>query len=482
MRRRPPLALFSAFLPVVLLSPPAGQAARSIPDDATLVHVLNRLAYGPRPADVAEVRRIGVEAWTLRQLHPDRIPDDGLLARLARLDTSQFLTSLMDDADRRVVQDLQSVKLVRAVYSERQLEEVLVDFWVNHFNVFAGKGPVRFMLADYEKDVIRPHAWGRFEDLLRATARSPAMLFYLDNWLSSSPRAPARAGRRRGLNENYARELMELHTLGVDGGYTQKDVTEVARCFTGWTMTPPRQDDPRFVFRPRWHEGGDKVVLGQRIRSGGQDEGEQVLHLLANHPATARLVSRKLARRFVADEPPAALVERAATVFRDTRGDIRQVVRAIVTSPEFFAADARGVKVKTPLEFVASAVRASGADVSDARALARRLAQMGMPLYLQQPPTGYGDTAETWVSTSGLVARLNFALELAAGRLPGVTGMPAAPAATAEGEAVLDAMAARLLPAGLSPSTRSTVTAEGRTSDPARLAGLLLGSPEFQRR
>jgi uncharacterized protein (DUF1800 family) len=309
------------------------------------------------------------------------------------------------------------------------------------------------------------------------------MLFYLDNWLSSSPRAPTpRAGRRRGLNENYARELMELHTLGVDGGYTQKDVTEVARCFTGWTITPPRQDDPRFVFRPRWHEGGDKTVFGHRIRSGGQEEGEQVLHLLANHPATARFVSHKLARRFVADDPPAALVERAAAVFRDTRGDIRTVVRAIVTSPEFFAAESRGVKVKTPLEFVASAVRASGAAVSDARALARRLAQMGMPLYLQQPPTGYGDTAEAWVSTSGLVARLNFALELAAGRLPGVTGLPAAPVATAGGDTALEAMAARLLPAGLSASTRSTVTAEGRTSDPARLAGLLLGSPEFQRR
>jgi uncharacterized protein (DUF1800 family) len=475
--------LAALFLALSLAAQAPALPAPAPPDDATLAHVLNRLTYGPRPGDLAELRRVGVDAWIDRQLHPDRLPDAGLRARLARLDAAESEVDFaMEASGRRTIEALQSAKLLRAVYSERQLEEVLVDFWMNHFNVFAGKGPVKFMLARYEADVVRPRVWGRFEDLLRATAASPAMLFYLDNWLSSTPQVQTRTGKRRGLNENYARELMELHTLGVDGGYTQKDVTEVARCFSGWTITPPRGDDPRFVFRTRLHDRGDKVVLGQRIRAGGQDEGERVLHLLATQPATAHRIAYKLARRFVADEPPPALVDRVAGVFRATDGDLRAVVRSVVTSPEFLGDTSRGAKVKTPLEFVASAARAAGAEVNEPRVLARRVALMGMPLYLQQPPTGYGDTAGDWVSSSGLVARLNFALELAAGRLPGV-----APAATltaaghGEGEA-LDALATRLVPGGLSPTTRRTVAAEARAADPARIAGLLLGSPEFQRR
>ena len=325
----------------------------------------------------------------------------------------------------------------------------MVDFWMNHFNVFAGKGPVKFMIGEYERDVVRPRAWGRFEDLLRATAESPAMLFYLDNWLSADPnaqpmgfRARGRRGRffapppapgqgqgqarKRGLNENYAREIMELHTLGVDGGYTQKDVTEVARCFTGWTMRNPRQGEPRFFFNERIHDRGDKVVLGHRIvsRGGGKNEGDEVIHLLATHPSTARFISYKLARRFVADEPPKALVDRAAETFRKTDGDLRAVVKTIVTSPEFVSPAARAAKVKTPFEFVVSAVRASGAEVDDARGLAGRVASMGMPLYQQQPPTGYKDTADAWVSTSGLLARLNLALDLAAGKVRGVATDP----------------------------------------------------------
>jgi len=285
---------------------------------------------------------------------------------------------------------------------------------------------------------------------------------------------PPKAGggkRKAGLNENYAREIMELHTLGVDGGYTQKDVTELARCLTGWTIAGLRQNDPRFVFLDAAHDHGDKVVLGHRIKSNGIKEGEEMIHVLATHPATARFISYKLARRFVADEPPPALVDRAAATFRKTDGDIREVVRAIVTSPEFSAPEYRQAKVKTPLEFVVSAVRASGADVRDASALAQRVAQMGMPLYQQQPPTGYKDTAEAWVSTSGLLARLNFALDLAGGRLRGVAVTP-------------DGIAAeRLVPAGLSDTTRRTLASEsGQGLDPARMAGLILGSPEFQRR
>jgi uncharacterized protein (DUF1800 family) len=289
-------------------------------------------------------------------------------------------------------------------------------------------------------------------------------------------------GRKRGLNENYAREVMELHTLGVDGGYTQKDVTEVARCFTGWTIRGLRQDHPEFVFDDRIHDGKEKVVLGHVIKGGGRSEGEKVLHMLATHPSTARFVSTKLARRFVSDEPPASVVDRAAATFRKTNGDIRAVVTTILTSPEFLSAETRAVKVKTPLEFVASAVRASGADVTDARDLARRIGEMGMPLYMQQPPTGYKDTSEAWVSTSGLLARLNLALDLAAGRIPGagMSRSALAPGAADPGSTAA-VLSARFVPAGLSESTRRTLQGESGL-DAARMAGLILGSPEFQRR
>jgi len=465
-------------LSVALTVPAVTLAAKKAPqpageEDAEIIHALNRLGYGPRPGDVEKVRAMGLERWTLQQLHPDRIPDPAVATRLAALRTIRLSTgelvnrydipreakreiaakradmenaseedmraarrefmqkyrSQMDGTPQEVVQELQSAKILRAVYSERQLDEVLVDFWLNHFNVFAGKGPVKFMVGEYEREVIRPRAWGRFEDLLRATAESPAMLFYLDNWLSADPNAQPTGfrgrARKRGLNENYAREIMELHTLGVDGGYTQKDVTEVARCFTGWTMRNPR-GAPRFLFNERIHDRGDKQILGHRIKGDGKNEGDKVIHLLATHPSTARFISYKLARRFVADEPPPALVDRAAETFRKTSGDIRAVVKTIVTSPEFTSPAARAAKIKTPLEFVVSAVRASGAEVDDARVLAQRLATMGMPLYQQQPPTGYRDTADAWVSTSGLLARLNLALDLSGGKVRGVAVDPAA--------------------------------------------------------
>ena len=486
-------------LSLAVAIPAVAMAAKKAPppaaeEDALIVHALNRLGYGPRPGDVEKVRAIGLGAWIDEQLHPDRIPDPAMAAHLASLRTIPLSTgdllahyevpreakkeiqarraalgddaseeqmrearrelmqkyrNQMDGTPQEVVQELQSAKILRAVYSERQLDEVMADFWMNHFNVFAGKGPVKFMVGEYERDVVRPHAWGKFEDLLRATAESPAMLFYLDNWLSADPNAPAfndrRArgfgrrpfvprpagppARKRGLNENYAREIMELHTLGVDGGYTQEDVTEVARCFTGWTLRNPRQAQPQFFFNERIHDHGDKVVLGHRIvsKGGGKTEGDEVIHLLATHPSTARFISYKLVRRFVSDEPPKALVDRAAETFRKTDGDIRAVVKTIATSAEFASPAARAAKVKTPLEFVVSAARASGVEVDDARALAGRIAAMGMPLYQQQPPTGYKDTADAWVSTSGLLARLNLALDLAAGRVRGVSADPSRP-------------------------------------------------------
>jgi uncharacterized protein (DUF1800 family) len=398
------------------------------------------------------------------------------------------------------------------------LNEVLVDFWFNHFNVFAGKGLTRNYLTEYERDAIRPHVLGKFRDLLEATAKSPAMLFYLDNWQSAAPEgartaAPNNRNRTRpanprrpfgrpgqtatfprqrtvadvpateqnrkprGLNENYARELMELHTLGVDGGYTQKDVQEVARAFTGWTIANPRQGGG-FVFDPRMHDDGEKIVLGHRIKAGGGErDGEEVLDILASHPSTAHFIATKLARRFVADEPPQSLVDRAAERFRETKGDLREVVRAIVTSKEFFAPEVYRAKVKTPFEFVASAVRATEADSINAMPLVQTLRELGMPPYQCQPPTGYADKAEAWVNTGALLNRMNFAVALTEGRVRGVRASGAGGGqsiATAR-----DQIVDRVLAGDLSSSTRDTVA---KASRPSQAVALLLGSPEFQRR
>jgi uncharacterized protein (DUF1800 family) len=279
-------------------------------------------------------------------------------------------------------------------------------------------------VTSYDRDTIRPHALGRFRDLLAATAQSPAMLFYLDNWLSVSPdaaasRPGAKPAGRRGINENYARELMELHTLGVDGGYTQKDVGEVARCFTGWTIRRPR-GQPEFLFDPRMHDHGEKNVMGTRIAAGGEiEDGVKIIDLLARHSSTARFIATKLARRFVSDDPPASLVARVAGVFRDSDGDIKEVIRAIVKSPEFFSPEALRAKVKKPLELIASALRASDGETDAAPALLRHLVRMGEPLFLSQPPTGFPDIGSTWSSPDMLLARMNFAIDLAANRIPG---------------------------------------------------------------
>jgi uncharacterized protein (DUF1800 family) len=374
----------------------------------------------------------------------------------------------------------------------------MVDFWFNHFNVFGGKGPTRMYLTEYERDAIRPNALGRFRDLLQATAKSPAMLFYLDNWQSAAPEDAATApvtprgrgffrrpqrqpdpqrpaqNRRRGINENYARELMELHTLGVDGGYTQTDVQEVARAFTGWTIVRPRMGG-EFRFEPRMHDRGEKVVLGHRIEGGGgMEDGEQVIDLLARHPSTARVIATKLARRFVADEPPQALVARAAARFTGTGGDIREVVRTIVTSTEFFAASAYRAKVKTPFEFVASAIRATGVEMPNAMPAVQALRELGMPPYMCEPPTGYADTASAWVNTGALLNRMNFAVALTGGR----DGRGRAPAPASRVTSA-DAVIANALAGDLSESTRSTIA---RATTAAQAVALVLGAPEFQRR
>ena len=496
---KPFLAIALAFTTIAASAGPAPT------EDRAIAHVLSRIGFGARPGDVEKVRAVGLARYIDQQLHPERVPDEAMAARLASFPSLKMSSREIAETYERpqlearrakkndakatppaqadagpqqppdpmqqransVVLELSEQKVLRAVYSERQLQEVLTDFWFNHFNVDARKGHDRFLLTEYEREAIRPHVLGKFRDLLEATAKSPAMLFYLDNWMSADPNGP-HLGKNapKGLNENYGRELMELHTLGVDGGYTQKDVTEVARAFTGWTIENPRQGGS-FRFEPRIHDPGQKVVLGHVIKAGGgESDGEQVLDILATHPSTARFIATKLVRRFVGDTPPPALVERAAARFRETGGDLREVMRTILTSPEFLSPDAYRAKVKTPFEFVVSALRATGADVQDARPLVRELQQLGMPLYMCQPPTGYKDTADAWVNTGALVNRMNFSLALASNKLRGVfvSNLPEAD---------------RILDGDMSETTRATIA---KATTAPQIAALTLGAPEFQRR
>jgi uncharacterized protein (DUF1800 family) len=549
------------FLLLLEAAPPlaAGKPASagpSNPEDRAIVHVLDRMGFGPRPGDVDRVRAMGLQAYIEQQLRPERLSDEAMAGRLASLPTVtlssreivrdyllpvQLLRRQQQQQQRQqqapqtgasqesgpartpelveaarnaraVLDDISSQKLLRAIYSERQLDELMVDFWFNHFNVFAAKGATRGYVTEYERDVIRPHVLGRFRDLLEATAKSPAMLFYLDNWQSAaaagvpttasrertaaaSRRIPVRRGQTllpprqpsrpaaptrqapRGINENYARELMELQTLGVDGGYTQKDVQEVARAFTGWTIERPRLGGG-FRFEPRLHDDGEKIVLGHRIKAGGgESDGERVLDILARHPSTSRFIATKLVRRFVSDDPPPSLVERAARRFRDTDGDIREVVRTIVTSPEMFAPAAYRAKVKTPFEFVVSAMRATGAESSSAVALAAAARDLGMPLYMCQPPTGYADRAGAWVNTGALLNRMNFAVALTGNRLRGVR-MPDG-AMVADAGRARDALVGGVLAGDISPATAATIARAERA--PQAIA-LVIGSPEFQRK
>jgi len=577
-------------------------------DARTVAHVLDRLGYGARPGDAARVQEIGLASYIEQQLYPERIADGALVSRLSEFPTLTMSASQLsneyfnpatqarrqaqqqeaakaraqgNDAtmaagtpppppqpreqtpEMRMLQqqaqspinELMQAKILRATLSERQLEEVLVDFWFNHFNVFVGKGQVREFLTEYERDAIRPNVLGNFRTLLGATAHSPAMLFYLDNFQSSSPNAgrqmnpnqmqrlmdprlspaqrrqiEARMGQmqppnpqqrpQRGLNENYGRELMELHTLGVDAGYTQQDVIEAAKILTGWTIDRPQQGGG-YVFRAQMHEGGSKTVLGQKFKEDGEKEGERLLDMLATHPATAKHIAFKLAQRFVADEPPQALVDRAAKRFLDTKGDLREVTRTIITSPEFFDAKYRSAKVKTPFEFVISAARATNAHIMNAQPMVQALRELGMPLYGAQPPTGYSMTADAWVNTGALLNRMNFAVQMLAGGQPQRMGGPGrngqgpppdqqqpprqlggrqgrgaldprpgqmqrgpiqidvrtlAPDTSAE---TIDKVIDSVLGGQASDGTRQTIA---RATTPQQLLALTLGSPEFQKR
>jgi len=571
-------------------------------EDQAILHALNRLAYGPRPGDAERIRQMGLEKWIDQQLHPDSLDDSALDKRLEKyptlnmpakelLDkfpppqlaakragetleeykqqmaekrreaptqtmaqsTTQTMDSVNDNSYRaqqqlakmqgpnRIIAELSMAKIDRAVYSQRQLEAVMEDFWFNHFNVFANKGADKWMLTAYVRDTIRPHTMGKFQDLLTATAKSPAMLFFLDNWQSVDPvafkdhqqeiamrraryqgifaggfppnpgtfpgpnsRFPgAQGGARlqqqdRGLNENYGREVMELHTVGVDTAYTQQDVIEMARCLTGWTVREPRRD-PDFVFRPEFHAEGKKVVMGHTFNYGGEKDGEEALKMLASDPHTAKFISTELARHFVSDVPPPALVDRMTKEYESTGGDIRSVMKTMIYSPEFWSKQTYRAKVKTPFELVASTARALNADVTIALPLAQWVGRMGEPLFLCQPPTGYSDKAETWVNTGALLNRLNFALTFSSGRLAGSSIDLSAmfgPDASKDPEMALARSLDLFLGGQVEPPTRQTLGSrlndpqilQARLDDPVKqvneglLSGLVLGTPEFQRR
>jgi uncharacterized protein (DUF1800 family) len=378
-------------------------------------------------------------------------------------------------------------KLYRAIYSNRQLEEVLVDFWLNHFNVYNGKAQIRVLLTSYERDAIRPHVLGRFEDLLLATARHPAMLIYLDNVQSQAipdnipqPIGPnGAAARRPGINENYGRELLELHTLGVDGGYTQEDVIAVARAFTGWTVFDPGKY-AEFQFNPAVHDRKEKIVLGHTLSAGrGEQDGLDVIDILSRHPSTAKFISKKLAQRFVADEPPETLVNRMTASFTKSDGDLRAVLETMFASPEFLSEAAWQAKIKSPLEMVVSAVRALNAEATDTFPLSQRIAELGQPLYAKVEPTGYPNTGESWTSAGAVLGRINFATALTAGQIPGVK--PDVSRFNFKPPAIV---AAELLGIGPTSATLDAIEKgiEGKEVTPSMLAAVVLGSPEFQKR
>jgi uncharacterized protein (DUF1800 family) len=526
---------------------------RDLNEEEAILHALNRLGFGTRPGQVEQIEKTGLENWIQAQLHPEGISDPVVDARLAQLPAlglsasglldqyppqdiaakrlgmkvEEYQKHLQDLAKRpggmnslpfkdqnEIVNEMMEAKMIRAVYSERQLDEQLSDFWFNHFNIFIYKDTDRWYLIPYERDAIRPHVLGKFRDLLEATAKSPAMLYYLDNSSSADPHAfnrlrlhPVRArpgeklpplGGRRGLNENYGRELMELHTLGVDGGYKQEDVVEVARAFTGWTIVSPREN-PAFYFDERIHDPDPKRVLGKKIKGGGIKDGEQVLDLLVKDQHTARHISLQLAEHFVSDDPPPALVARMAKTFEKTKGDIRAVMTTMIYSPEFWSREAFRAKVKTPFELVVSTTRALGTDVNQPLPLAQWVARIGQPLYQCLTPNGYSDKAAAWVSTGALLNRVNFAVALTSNKVRGAQVEINSLVGTDVGsnpQLALNRIEGEFLAGQVSDTTRATLEKEmteprilgAKLDDPVTqinvslITGLVLGSPEFQKR
>ncbi|HEY0779368.1 MAG TPA: DUF1800 domain-containing protein [Gemmatirosa sp.] len=537
--------------PAAQASAPA-HGARELPAEQQAWQALSRAAFGPRPGEVARVQAIGVDRWIDAQLHPARV-DDAAWERLAPLfpvevadvarlaqqyppqnvwlqrlrhargvpDTAQLVLTAQDSADwkaldqqaNRLAGEFGPVRVARALVTERQLQEVMTDFWENHFSVFAGKMPTRFTAVAYDRDVIRPRALGRFRDLLGAVAHSPAMLWYLDGYQSrvspdrmslpewradsaagAAHRPPPRRNRRgAGLNENYGRELLELHTLGVDGGYTQQDVIGVARALTGWTLADATQGGG-FVFRPELHDAEAKTVLGHQLPAGrGVEDGEEVLDIVARHPSTARFIARKLCVRFVGDTPPDALVARAAATFRASDGDIAATLGTILHSREFFSRQAFRAKVKTPFELVVSGFRALNATPDTTGRSAGQVARLGEPFFGHLTPEGWPETGEPWLASGSLLDRVNFGVQLGGGRFPGASLDRWSPGWTLAFERPaqqVDGVVRLLLGADVAPATRATLLGPAVGPDSARaaplplgpLVGLALGTPEFQRR
>ena len=528
----------------------AAQQTALTPQDSSL-HALNRLAYGPRPGDVRRVAADGVMHWIDRQLSPEEIDDHRLAERERQFQILEYdrrdlaatyteaqrerrerklAADTMADKDgaspiaqrgKRLTGEFAELAVVRAALSERQLNEIMVDFWTNHFNVYFAKGADRFLTPDYIEHTIRPRAMGKFADLLIAVARSPAMLFYLDNWESVAPgsvppaalrvrarpifgrrpglfgplRDPARQdsmrrraleGMPKGINENYARELLELHTLGVDGGYTQQDVIDVARIFTGWSIERPQQGGD-FEFHDWAHDRGEKQVLGVRFEAGhGMDEGVRLLKMLAGLPATLHHVSWKLCQRFVSDDPPDGCVDEAVAAWRRSSGDVREVLRAIFHGPDFWAPDKVRAKVKTPLEFVVSAARVVSAEPDTSPRLAQVVARLGEPLYLHVAPDGYPEREAAWVNSGALLDRMNAAVALAAGKLPGVTVVLDSIVGVGDADQVIGEVNEKILGGTMSENTKQVLRRQlADTSEPmqarALAVGLALGGPEFQR-
>ncbi len=462
-------------LPTMVVAAPR---PRQMSKDQQIDHALSRLTWGPKPGEAAEVRKLGLKKWINRQLTPASLPENPDLAKrleampLLGADTSEMFDKFRErkaESIRPGVRNVVEAKVLRAVYTNRQLEDVLTDFWFNHFNVFLDKGADKVFVGPYERDAIRPFVLGRFRDMLAATAAHPAMLWYLDNWQSMGENAllgrlAKRIGRKgaRGLNENYGRELLELHTLGVDGGYTQKDVVEVARCFTGWTIR-----GGKFQFAPGMHDAGEKVVLGVTIPAGGgKEDGEKVLDIVSRHPSTAKFVSRKLAQRFVSDTPPESLVDAMAARFMKTDGDLREVMRTMLNAKEFWAVDNYRAKLKSPFELVVSAARAGRAELKNGLSLAVAAERMGQPVYRKLEPTGYSNVSSEWKNSASLMARMNLATTLSQNKVPGLRlNWPDDPAS--------------LLAHGPSPALKQTLSA---SADKRAAVEAVLGSPDFQKR
>ncbi|MCP3656448.1 MAG: DUF1800 domain-containing protein [Herbaspirillum sp.] len=501
----------SAWLMLALVACTLGQAQAAGPTSASAplseqeraLHVLNRLAYGPRPGDLEQVERMGVKRYIDQQLHPERIPlPDDLQARLAALPGLQMTPAQLfvdygppsfdrsaskeeqqaarQRAPRELTPQFHMARLLQASESPRQLEEVMTEFWANHFNVFEGKEWVRYWVGDYEKNAIRPYALGNFRDLLGAVAHHPAMLYYLDNWLSSGAGTPGARGRFKGLNENYARELMELHTLGVNGGYQQADVITLARILSGWTIDVDamKAGASPFRFAAQRHDNGPKIFLGKPLQASGYQEGEAALDILANHPSTARFISTQLVEYFVADQPDPALVNKLAQKFLASHGDIRAVLQTLFDSPQFWARSNYQTQFKTPYQFVVSALRAGDIPVRNAKPVNGELGQFGMPLYGWLTPEGYKYSQAAWLNPGALLRRINLAGNLASGKSP-IARVEGAPAPSNTEAPPLDAAALlRTLGPAITPATAAQINAAPEN----QRAGLILGSPDFMKR